>query len=50
MSYTPPPLEPNEPGDPKKPSTSRIAIWIGVAAVGAYFLINGIVGIISANH
>jgi len=39
------PLNPDH--DPKKPSSTRIGIWIVVAGVGAYFLISGIVGIVS---
>jgi len=31
---------------PKPPSFNRVAIWVLVGAVGAYFLISGIVGII----
>jgi len=41
MSYLPP-----EPKDPKKPSTTRVMIWIGVAGVGVYSIIQGIIGII----
>ncbi|UFS58269.1 hypothetical protein [Subtercola endophyticus] len=46
MSYTPP-EEPGEPGQRKKPSNGRIAVWVGVAAVGLYFLISGIIGIVT---
>ncbi|GAB2458375.1 hypothetical protein HD599_003523 [Conyzicola lurida] len=37
------------PDDGKKKETSfaRIAIWIAVGGVGAYFLVTGIVGIIA---
>lgn len=43
------PLEPKRgPGDDKgKPSTTRIAIWIGVAAVALYFIGSGVVGILT---
>jgi len=35
----------NNFGDDKnKPSTTRILIWVAVGAVGAYFLISGLVG------
>ena len=34
----------NNLGDENKPSTTRIVIWIAVGAVGAYFLISGLVG------
>jgi hypothetical protein len=42
---TPPEL----PDDPKKPklTTTRIVIWIAVAAVGLYLVISGIVGILA---
>ena len=30
--------------DKNRPSTTRIVIWIAVGAVGAYFLISGLVG------
>ncbi|TAJ47883.1 MAG: hypothetical protein EPO52_06705 [Herbiconiux sp.] len=33
--------EPN----PNKPTTTRIAIWIIVGAVGVYFIVSGIIGI-----
>ena len=33
--------------DGKKPSNTRIAIWIGVSAVALYFLGSGIIGIIT---
>lgn len=33
--------------DPKRPSGTRIGIWLVVTAIGAYFLISGIVGIVS---
>ena len=40
-------LPPGE--DPKKPplTTTRIVIWIAVAAVGLYLVISGIVGILA---
>ncbi len=30
-----------------KPTTTRIAIWIIVAGVGIYFIVSGVIGIIS---
>ena len=50
VSYTPAPEEPPHPGDPKRPTTTRIAIWIGVAAVGLYFLGTGVYGIITGGN
>lgn len=38
---------PDKPGDGKQPSSTRIAIWVVVAGVGAYFLITGIIGILT---
>gem|GEM_PF-5204905 len=37
----------NDVSDPGKPTPTRIAIWIAVGGVGLYFLVTGIVGIIS---
>ena len=37
----------NSDNDPKKPSPTRIGIWIAVAGVGAYFRISGIIGIVN---
>jgi len=42
MSYLPP-----EPKDPKKPSTTRVVLWIAVAGVALYSIIQGIVGVIA---
>ncbi|WP_395245740.1 hypothetical protein ACGGZK_08005 [Agromyces sp. MMS24-K17] len=39
-------LEPEK--DPNKPSTTRIAIWIIVGAIGLYLLGSGIWGIVTA--
>ncbi|GGF28717.1 hypothetical protein [Subtercola lobariae] len=54
MSYIPeePAKRSADPDDktPKKPSSGRIAIWVGVAAVGLYFLISGIYGIVTGGH
>jgi hypothetical protein len=59
MSYTPEPPTPSDPGEPggpgdprgpQKPTTQRIVIWVGVSLVGLYFLITGIVGVITAQH
>ncbi|WP_275094049.1 hypothetical protein [Microbacterium lushaniae] len=33
--------------DPKKPSPTRVGIWIVVAGVGVYMLASGIIGIIT---
>ena len=33
--------------DPKRPSGTRIGIWLVVGAIGAYFLISGIIGIVN---
>jgi hypothetical protein len=41
MSYLPP-----EPKDPKKPTTTRLVIWIAVAGVAVYSIIQGIIGIV----
>ena len=35
-----------EPED-QRPSPARVAIWVVVGGIGAYFLISGILGIIS---
>ncbi|MES2093796.1 MAG: hypothetical protein V4531_08305 [Actinomycetota bacterium] len=40
MSYLPP-----EPPDPKKPTTTRLVLWIAVAGVGIYSIVQGIIGI-----
>ncbi len=34
-----------EPTDPKKPSRTRLMLWIGVAGVGVYSIIQGVIGI-----
>lgn len=34
--------------DPKKPSPTRVGIWLVVGAVGVYMLLSGIIGIVSA--
>lgn len=41
MSYLPP-----EPKDPKKPTTTRLVLWIAVAGVGVYSIIQGIIGVV----
>ncbi len=38
-------VPPVEPKDPKKPSTTRIMLWVGVAGVGLYSIVQGIIGI-----
>jgi hypothetical protein len=32
-------------GDRKPPSMNRIAIWVIVGAVGAYFLVSGVIAL-----
>jgi hypothetical protein len=39
-------LEPDP--DPRRPSTTRLAIWIVVGAIGLYLLGSGIWGIVTA--
>jgi hypothetical protein len=39
-----------DPEDGKKPSTVRIAIWIGVAAVALYFIGSGVIGLITSGR
>jgi hypothetical protein len=41
MSYLPP-----EPKAPKKPTTTRVVLWIAVAGIGVYSIIQGIIGIV----
>ena len=41
ISYLPP-----EPKDPKKPTTTRVVLWIAVAGIGVYSIIQGIIGIV----
>jgi len=38
---------PKEPKDPKKPSPTRIGLWVFVALVGLYFVISGVIGAIN---
>lgn len=40
---------PDKPGgnDPKQPSSTRVAIWVVVGAVGLYFLVSGVIGILT---
>jgi hypothetical protein len=38
---------PNNTPDPKKPSATRIGIWVVVGGIGAYMLLSGIIGIVS---
>ena len=33
--------------DPKKPSPTRVGIWLVVGAVGVYMLLSGIIGIVA---
>jgi hypothetical protein len=46
MSYLPDD-ELRDPKKPKPPSMNRIAIWVVVGAVGLYFVVSGIIGIVS---
>ena len=41
MSYLPP-----EPKDPQKPTTTRLVLWIVVAGIGVYSILQGIIGIV----
>jgi uncharacterized protein (DUF433 family) len=41
------PLEPGQGGGKPKITTTRIVIWLAVAAVGLYLVISGIVGILA---
>ncbi|MET4780366.1 hypothetical protein [Glaciihabitans sp. UYNi722] len=45
MSYLP--KEPRDK-DPKKVTPTRLAVWVFVGAVGLYFIITGVIGVI--NH
>ncbi|MHC5797797.1 hypothetical protein ACVXZ4_16735 [Lacisediminihabitans sp. FW035] len=38
-------VPPVEPKDPRKPSVTRIWLWIGVAGVGLYSIVQGVLGI-----
>jgi hypothetical protein len=38
---------PKEPKDPNKPSPTRIALWVLVALVGAYFVISGLISVLT---
>lgn len=42
MSYLP-----ESSNDPKKPSTTRLVLWIAVAGIGVYSIIQGVSGIIA---
>lgn len=47
ISYLP--LEPKDPPDlekRKKPTNTRLVLWIAVAGVGVYSIIQGIIGIV----
>jgi hypothetical protein len=44
MSFQPP--EPKDPQKRTKPSTTRVVLWIAVAASGVYSIIQGIIGMI----
>ena len=41
MCYLPP-----EPKDPKKPTNTRLVLWIAVAGIGVYSIIQGVIGIV----
>ncbi|GAA1000548.1 hypothetical protein [Subtercola frigoramans] len=47
MSYVP---EDKDDKKNNKPTTTRIMIWVGVGAVGLYFLVSGIIGIATGGH
>ncbi|WP_276312881.1 hypothetical protein [Microbacterium sp. 10M-3C3] len=34
--------------DPKKPSPARVGIWIVVGAIGAYMVVSGVIGALTA--
>jgi hypothetical protein len=38
---------PKEPKDPKKVSSTRLILWIAVAGVGVYSIIQGVTSIIA---
>ena len=47
MSFLPP--EPKDPQDPPKrtkPSTTRLVLWIAVAAAGVYSIVQGLIGMV----
>ena len=48
MSYLPKEPRDKKDGDPKKVTSTRLAIWVFAGAAGAYLIISGIIGII--NH
>lgn len=41
MSYLPP-----EAPDPKKPTQTRLVLWIAVAGIAVYSIVQGIIGIV----
>jgi hypothetical protein len=44
MSYLPP--EPKPKHDPRKPTPTRIALWVLVGGVGVYSIVQGVVGLL----
>ena len=40
---------PDTPGgaDPRRPSSGRVVIWIVVSAIGVYFVVSGIIGMLT---
>jgi hypothetical protein len=45
MSYLPK-SETDPPKDPKRPSMTRLVLWIAVGGVAVYSIIQGIIGVI----
>jgi hypothetical protein len=35
--------------DPKRPSSTRILVWVLVGGVGIYLVVSGIIGIVSGS-
>ena len=44
MSFLPP--EPKDPQKRTKPSTTRLLLWIAVAAAGVYSIVQGLIGMV----
>jgi hypothetical protein len=38
---------PSDGSDPKRPSGTRIGIWVVVSAIAIYFLVSGVIGILT---
>ncbi len=41
------PTEPGRRADRRPPSGTRIAVWVLTAAVGAYLVLTGVIGILA---